>query len=75
MISEVKARLLKSTNEYVSGRYLGTIFICRMCNNNQFLMNNENEYILTSKVKEYIQKGRKINLKTLNSIYELEIIL
>lgn len=75
MISEVKARLLKSTNEKVREKYLGIVFNCKMCDNNQFLMSSENEYILTSIVKEYIQEDNKIILKTLNSIYELEIVL
>lgn len=73
MISVVKARLVSATNERVQ-KYVGEIFHCRMHNKNQFLMDNGQSYILTSVVKEYEQKDEKIIIKTLNSVYELEII-
>lgn len=74
MISVVRAKLVFTTNQKEK-KHIGETMICRMLENNCFLMEFiDNHDIKTSPVKNFSQFGKTMTIQTLNSIYKLEII-
>lgn len=74
MIKLVKAKLVNTTNSGAK-KYLNEVRKCSINQFNQLLMEREDGHcILTSKIHEYSQRKNIVLVKTLNSIYELEII-
>lgn len=76
MKNEVVARLIRTTNEKVK-KYIGEVRSCYFNGNNLTMVREDGHYISTSKVEEITSNAEDLNkimVKTLNSIYELEII-
>lgn len=76
MKNELIARLVGTTNEKMK-KYIGEVRHCYFNGNNLTMIRDDGHYISTSKVEEMVSSAEDLNkiiVKTLNSIYELEII-